>query len=195
VKARRRDVVAAIAGLAYAALDGSCSFAAAELDPTPECHDGEEPTLRETEGPFFKPRSPERANLREGGLEGRAIELSGRVLTRSCRPVSAALIDLWHANAAGEYDTKGFRLRGHQFTDAQGRYAFSTIVPGAYGPRTRHFHFKVQPPRRSVLTTQLYFPGEPANEKDRLFRRELLLRVVPSGDGLGASFDFVLDVT
>ena len=40
-----------------------------ELTPTPSCHDGNEPTVRETEGPFFKPRSPERSDLREPGAE------------------------------------------------------------------------------------------------------------------------------
>jgi protocatechuate 3,4-dioxygenase beta subunit len=39
------------------------------------------------------------------------------VLTRACRPVAGALGDLWHADAAGVYDNKGFRLRGHVFTD------------------------------------------------------------------------------
>jgi protocatechuate 3,4-dioxygenase beta subunit len=191
---RRRDLVAAIAGVTCAAFRPARTSAAADLPPTPECHDGDEPTLRQTEGPFFKPRSPERANLREPGLGGHPIELSGRVLTRSCRPVPGAMIDLWHADAAGEYDTKGFRLRGHQFTDAQGRYAFSTIVPGVYVPRTRHFHLKVQAPGRPVLTTQLYFPGEPGNEKDRLFRRELLMHVAGSSENVAASFDFVLDL-
>jgi protocatechuate 3,4-dioxygenase beta subunit len=75
-----------------------------ELAPTPSCHDGNEPTVRETEGPFFKPRSPERSDLREPGAEGSPFELSGFVLTRSCRPLSAAVVDLWHADDKGEYD-------------------------------------------------------------------------------------------
>jgi protocatechuate 3,4-dioxygenase beta subunit len=195
VNPRRRDVIAGIAGLTCAALDPALSFGANELAPTPECHDGDEPTLRQTEGPFFKPRSPERANLREAGSAGRPIELSGYVLTRSCRAVAGAVIELWHADAAGEYDNRGFRCRGHQFTDGEGGYAFSTIIPGTYVPRTRHFHFKVQAPGRRILTTQLYFPGEPGNERDGLFRRELLMRVTPSGDALAARFDFVLDLT
>src|SRR6059036_3391237 len=57
------------------------------LVPTPACHDGDEPTVHEDEGPFFKPRSPQRGNLREPGVTGRPVELSGLVLTRSCRPV------------------------------------------------------------------------------------------------------------
>ena len=139
-------------------------------------------------------RSPARTSLLEPDIPGPRIVVEGSVVATDCRPLARALLDFWQADAAGRYDNTGFRPRGHQFTDAQGRYGFSTIVPGAYGPRTRHFHFKVQAPGRSVLTTQTYFPGEPANERDGLFRRELLMRVVPSGDGLGARFDFVLDL-
>jgi protocatechuate 3,4-dioxygenase beta subunit len=56
-------------------------------------------------------------------------------------------------------------------------------------------HVKVQAPGQSVLTTQLYFPGEPRNAGDWLFRRELLVSLADAGDAKGATFDFVLDVT
>src|SRR5215831_7806581 len=65
-----------------------------ELTPTPFCHDGDEPTVRETEGPFFKPKSPERSDLREPGSGAHQLELSGLVLTRSCHPLRGALVDL-----------------------------------------------------------------------------------------------------
>jgi protocatechuate 3,4-dioxygenase beta subunit len=165
-----------------------------ELVPTPACGDHDEPTIRQTEGPFFKPRSPERSDLRLPGLKGQPFELQGLVLTRSCRPVERILVDLWHADDAGDYDNTGFRLRGHQFTDAQGRYRFLTIVPGVYTGRTRHFHVKVQPPGGRVLTTQLYFPDEPKNHSDGLFRRELSMKVAKLGDGPVGRFDFVLDI-
>ena len=121
---------------------------------------------------------------------GERLLLQGYVLDTRCRPLAGAWIDLWHADAAGAYDNRGFRLRGHQFSDAGGRYRFETIVPGLYPGRTRHFHVKLRAagmPRE--LTTQLYFPGEPANAQDGLFRSELLLRL---GRGT-ARFDFVLD--
>ena len=163
------------------------------LSPTPACHDGDKPTLSEIEGPFFKPASPLRGNLREAGIAGRPLELAGTVLTRACRPVAGALIELWHADDQGEYDTKGFRLRGHLFTDAKGRYAFRTIMPGLYPGRTRHFHIKVQAAAESpTLTTQLYFPDEPRNHEDDLFRPELLLQVAQSDDAMRARFDVVL---
>lgn len=122
---------------------------------------------------------------------GRPVALAGHVLTRSCQPVPHALVDLWHADAAGRYDVDGYRLRGHQFTDAQGRYLFETILPGLYPGRTRHFHVRFQAPNRPVLTTQLYFPGEPANASDRLFRLDLLVQAA-EGPPPMARFDAVL---
>jgi protocatechuate 3,4-dioxygenase beta subunit len=168
---------------------------AQELAPTPQCHDGGPPTVRQGEGPFFKPSSPQRADLIERNAKARVVELSGQVLTRSCRPVERALLDLWHSDERGEYDGRGFRYRGHIFTDADGRYRFRTILPALYPGRTRHYHVKVQAPQRPVLTTQLYFPAdEAANRRDGLFRRELLMRMADAGDGFAARFDFVLDM-
>lgn len=164
------------------------------LAPTPECRGHDEPTVRQTEGPFFKPSSPERAELLEPGMKGQPIVLAGFVLTRTCNPVPRALVDLWQADDAGEYDNKGFRLRGHQYADAEGRFRFRTIVPGAYEGRTRHFHVKVQAPGRSVLTTQLYFPDEPRNRSDGLFRRALLMQVAKAEGELAGRFDFVIDM-
>lgn len=165
-----------------------------ELAPTPACHDGDQPTVAQTEGPFFKPSSPERADLLEAGVRARTVELTGLVLTRRCRPMAGALVDLWHSDDKGDYDNSGFRYRGHQYTDANGAYRFRTILPALYTGRTRHYHVKVQGTGSRVLTTQLYFPNEPGNRRDGLFRRELLMRMADAGDGLAARFDFVLDV-
>jgi protocatechuate 3,4-dioxygenase beta subunit len=181
---------AAATGLAVGARDGS----AQQLPPTPACGADTVATIRQTEGPFFTPNSPQRQSLLEPGISGRVIEVSGLVLTRSCKPVPGALADFWQADAAGSYDNRGFRLRGHQFTDAQGRYRLRTIMPARYTGRTAHIHVKVQAPNRPVLTTQLYFPDEPGNARDSLFRPELVMRVAQSGDGLAGRFDFVLDM-
>jgi protocatechuate 3,4-dioxygenase beta subunit len=165
-----------------------------ELAPTPSCHDGDEPTVSETEGPFFKPRSPARSELREAGARGRQFELSGVVLSRSCRPLRGAVVDLWHADEKGEYDNVGFRYRGHVISGADGVFRFRTIVPALYSGRTRHYHVKVQAPGSRLLTTQLYFPNEPANLRDSLFQRELLMRIADAGDGLAGRYDFVLSI-
>jgi protocatechuate 3,4-dioxygenase beta subunit len=183
-------------GILAAGSELSCADAvlSQELTPTPFCHDGNEPTVRETEGPFFKPRSPERGDLREPSAGGSPFELSGFVLTRSCRPLSGAVVDLWHADDKGEYDNVGFRYRGHVITAPDGTFRFRTIVPALYSGRTRHYHVKVQAPGSRLLTTQLYFPNEPANLRDGLFQRELLMRVADAGDGLAGRFDFILNI-
>ena len=158
---------------------------------TPACSSAG-PTHPETEGPYFKPRSPERRSLLEPGINGRGLILTGAVVTTACRPVARALLDFWHADSAGQYDNDGFRLRGHQYTDADGSYRLETVVPGLYTGRTRHVHVKVQAPGGPVLTSQLYFPGEPANGRDWLFRRELVMTVIESADPLRTQFDFVV---
>jgi protocatechuate 3,4-dioxygenase beta subunit len=192
----RRDLLrhSALAGLAsgVAATPALAqTLAQGDLAPTPQCHD--EPTLPETEGPFYRPRTPERFDLVEGE-GGRLVELSGFVLTRGCRPLERTLVDLWHADDGGNYDNRGFRYRGHVFTDAQGRYRFRTIMPGLYPGRTRHYHVKVQAPGTRLLTTQLYFPDEPRNARDGLFHRELLMNVAGPDPAMAARFDFVIDM-
>jgi protocatechuate 3,4-dioxygenase beta subunit len=173
---------------------GADAPATGPLPPTPACDDGDDPTPPETEGPFFTPNSPQRASLLEAGLDGTRLTLAGVVVGTSCDPVKGALLDFWQADSHGEYDNQGYRLRGHQFTDAKGRFRLETIVPGLYTGRTRHIHVKVQAPHQPVLTTQLYFPGELANERDGLFRPDLQVEQRDRGGALQASFAFVLDL-
>jgi protocatechuate 3,4-dioxygenase beta subunit len=166
----------------------------AKLAPTPDCGDDDEPTPYETEGPFFKPRSPLRASLIESDTRGTRLTLRGRVFSRSCRPLAGALLDFWHADDDGEYDNDGFRLRGHQFTNANGEYQLETIVPGLYTGRTRHIHVKVQAPHGRVLTSQVYFPREPRNDRDPLFRSDLVMWLREAGERRDGRFNFVLHV-
>lgn len=169
---------------------------AAPLRATLACDDGDDDeTPPQTEGPFFTPRSPRRRSLLVPGLAGTRLTLTGYVLTTRCRPVRGALLDFWQADARGAYDNEGYRLRGHQFTDAKGFYRLETIVPGLYTGRTRHIHVKVQAPSRPVLTTQLYFPGQPRNRTDGIFRPELVVRWRKVKSRRVARFDFVLDVS
>ena len=144
-----------------------------------------EATPRQTEGPFFKTESPKRSSLLEKASGKDRVTVAGIVMSAQCKPVANALLDFWHADEAGAYDNRGYRYRGHQFTDAQGRYRLETIVPSLYPGRARHIHVKVQAPGRRMLTTQLYFPGDAANRRDGLYRPDLEIR-----DG---AFDFVVD--
>jgi protocatechuate 3,4-dioxygenase beta subunit len=149
-------------------------------------------TLSQTEGPFYKPNSPERTSLRETGLSGTPLTVSGYVLSTTCQPIAHALLDFWQADSNGNYDNIGFRLRGHLYTDKQGRYSLDTIVPGEYPGRTRHIHVKVQAPGKPVLTTQLYFPGEARNDSDGIYSPELLMHVQNTTSGQLATFNFII---
>jgi protocatechuate 3,4-dioxygenase beta subunit len=126
-------------------------------------------------------------------MAGTVVVLNGRVLNTNCQPVAGALLDWWQADDAGEYDNRGFQLRGHQYTDKRGNFQLETVVPGLYPGRTRHLHVKVQAPGQHVLTTQLFFPSEPRNERDRIFNPALLMDVRRKGDKELASYTFVVN--
>jgi protocatechuate 3,4-dioxygenase beta subunit len=179
-------------GAGPATTSAEAAAEAGTLQATPACDDHDEPTIPETEGPFYTPNTPRSSNLVSAGVSGIPLLLTGDVVDTSCRPIRGALLDFWQADAAGQYDNDGFRLRGHQFADGSGRYALRTIVPGLYPGRTRHIHVKVQRPRGRILTTQLYFPGEPRNRTDSIFDSSLLMDIRRVGRGRRAQFRFVL---
>ena len=168
----RRRAVTGGAGLVLPIVAG---MPAAALAATPSCDRHAEPTLRQTEGPYFTRRSPQRLSLLEDGIAGTRLILSGQVRSLDCSPLHGVLLDFWQADAEGRYDNRGYRLRGHQFTDGEGRYRLETVVPGLYPGRTRHLHVKVQAREGPVLTTQLYFAGDPHNGSDPIFSAALLM--------------------
>ncbi|MFD8202003.1 carbohydrate-binding protein [Streptomyces sp. NPDC059701] len=183
-----------LAGGAVALARDSARTPGTTLAPTPFCDDGDDPTPDQIEGPYFKPSSPLRTDLTTAGTAGTRLTVRGYVFGRNCVPLSGVLLDFWQADQAGAYDMAGYTLRGHQFTDSTGAFTLRTIVPGLYPGRTRHIHVKAQAPGEPVLTTQLYFPGEPRNNTDTIFDPALLMNVRDAGGGKEATFDFVLNV-
>jgi protocatechuate 3,4-dioxygenase beta subunit len=118
-------------------------------------------TESQTEGPYYKADTPERNSLFEEGMPGTRLILVGYVLDQNCQPLPNTWLDFWQADANGEYDNEGYRLRGHQFTDAQGRYYLETILPGLYASRPiEHIHVKLRPEGGQEVTSQLYFSGQ-----------------------------------
>jgi len=151
---------------------------------------------------------------------GQLIRVSGRIMDEAGRLVAGAIVELWQANAAGRYrnplDTRdapldpNFLGNGRTATDAEGRYEFFTIKPGAYPVpnsgrwwRPPHIHISVFGPSSiSRLVTQMYFPGEPLNAHDRLIasipdqgaRERLVSRQTDTGDIDGEFLAFEHDL-
>jgi protocatechuate 3,4-dioxygenase beta subunit len=132
------------------------------------------PTPEQEEGPYYRDLVLEREDLAEDRI-GNPLQLGLQVLDADCAPVPAAVIDIWHCDALGNYSwyaaveehgkvgaarlAPGTFLRGSQRTAADGRCTFRTIYPGWYPGRTVHVHAKVHHPG-GLLTVQLYFPEE-----------------------------------
>ncbi|WP_414940002.1 carbohydrate-binding protein [Amycolatopsis sp. cmx-11-51] len=187
-------VVAPIALIGGPALARTTVASGQVPELTPSCDDGDDPTPAQTEGPYFKPNSPQRTSLVTPNTQGTRLTVSGYVFGLGCLPIARALLDFWQADVNGAYDNVGYTFRGHQFTNDQGAFTLSTIVPGLYPGRTRHIHVKVQAPGGRVLTTQLYFPNEPRNNTDTIFDPRLLMTVRDAPPAKQAAFDFVLNV-
>jgi protocatechuate 3,4-dioxygenase beta subunit len=126
-------------------------------------------------------------------MPGTRLTLSGMVVDTSCAPLAGAKVDVWQADSAGVYDNAGYALRGHVFTDADGRYAIRTVVPGEYPGRTEHIHVKVTPAGGTTLTSQLYFPDTSSNDADGIFSPDLILAIKEAGDELVGTFTFVVE--
>ncbi len=119
-------------------------------------------------GPFYTNNPP---NIQKGKLAkpdeaGEKMILTGRIFNLDCSEyISNAIVDVWHADHAGDYDNVGFNLRGKTVSNEQGFYMFETIKPGKYlngsAFRPAHIHFKITAPGFPTLTTQLYFEGDP----------------------------------
>ena len=118
-------------------------------------------------GPFYRPNSPVRNNLRIKGQPGELVNLSGYIRHNDCStPYNNAKVELWHCDVNGVYDNQSseFRYRGTTFSDEKGLYSFQTIFPVAYGGegfiRPAHFHLVITAAGYQSLITQLYFNGD-----------------------------------
>jgi len=165
------------------------------MDPNLACSGGKTSatvTPELTEGPYYKSGSPELANLYQAGMAGTKLVVTGYVYDTNCQPVANAWLDFWQADASGTYDNSGYTLRGHQYTDANGRFTLTTVVPGLYPGRTEHIHFKVQAPNGKILTSQLFFPGVAQNDSDGIYNASLLLSIQKNSDSWLGEYNFVV---
>jgi protocatechuate 3,4-dioxygenase beta subunit len=117
-----------------------------------------------TEGPYYIAGEKLRRDIREGH-PGTLLALHLTVLNAAtCAPIKGAAVDIWHADAAGNYSGFGSDtssrtfLRGIQKTDQNGLALFTTIYPGWYQGRAVHIHVKVHVGGSVMHTGQLFFP-------------------------------------
>jgi protocatechuate 3,4-dioxygenase beta subunit len=173
---------------------GTSTGGAGGAPPTPACDDTED----NIEGPYYKAGAPERNVLIDDATEGVRLHLSGRVMRAAdCAALAGAHLDFWQADHAAIYDQAGFNFRGQFAADAEGRYTLETIIPGHYlnGAQYRpaHIHVKVSAAGHTLLTTQLYFEGDPYNAIDPFIHESLIMTLTDAPDGSkSAEFDFVL---
>jgi protocatechuate 3,4-dioxygenase beta subunit len=205
------STLTSVAGALGQTAIAAASFAAGQgAAPSATCTDAPlTPAVPETAG--FRPNSPARTSLREAGAAAPAFTLSGSVIGIRCGRIKDARVDFWQADSRGLYDAAGTRFRGHQLTDADGRYRLESAIPGAAAGSARRLHVRVTPAGKPALTTTLYFPDDANRTRDKSFRPELvmkpatglLLPSVGSGSssvGSGSSFvssflfDFILDL-
>ena len=184
-------------------------------------------TLSELSGPVYGHESVTEGDAdltRQHGGEplGERIIVSGRVTDEDGRAVPHTLVEIWQANAAGRYVhvkdqhdaplDPNFTGAGRVVTDADGRYSFTTIRPGAYPWRNHanawrpaHIHLSLFGPSfLTRLVTQFYFPGDPLLAIDPIFQsipdENARQRLVSAFDlettrpewALGYRFDIVL---
>ena len=179
-------------------------------------------TPAQTLGPFYPVhQQPDtdvdltRVRGRAGIAAGQIILISGQVTETSCgSPIPNVLVEIWQACATGKYNhpddpntaalDTNFQYWGRTQTDAEGRYSFKTIKPGAYPAtetwmRPPHIHFKVVAPGRPTLVTQMYFAGDPYNESDEILqavpvvqRDMVIAEFVEPGDLLVGAFNIAL---
>ena len=184
-------------------------------------------TLSELSGPVFGrnavgPADHDLTRQHAGEPLGERIVIEGRVTDEDGRAVAHTLVEVWQANAAGRYAHKGdqhaapldsnFSGAGRALTDAEGKFRFVTIKPGAYpwpnhhnAWRPAHVHFSLFGPSfLTRLVTQMYFPGDPLLAFDPIYqsipderaRQRLIARfdlgVTEPDTALGYRFDLVL---
>ena len=143
-------------------------------------------------------------------IDGEVLYLLGQVMDVQGEPVPGAVVEIWQTDADGVYDHPGdpgtesrdrtFQFFGSSVADADGWYAFRTLVPGRYEPRPRHIHFKVKQDGATLLTSQFYFSNDIAIvEGEGMFQAvgesgdALLLQLVQGEDGVLAVGPIVVD--
>jgi protocatechuate 3,4-dioxygenase beta subunit len=150
------------------------------------------PTPAAELGPFYKRLAPSNSAMRAPGDPGMPLVVTGQVFSSRGGLIPSAIVEIWQTNHEGLYDLDGYHYRTKLTTPADGRYEFSSVMPGHYPARVcQHIHYAVTAPGYRPLVTQLYFSTDPVFEGDPgknfvrdplITRRELVRPVTLVGD-------------
>ncbi|RZJ26999.1 MAG: hydroxyquinol 1,2-dioxygenase [Haliea sp.] len=172
-------------------------------------------------GPFHVEGAPhyEHGDDVANGAAGEACVVRGRVLGLKGEPVPGAVVEVWQADAEGNYDVQYAELAQHQARGVlnagpDGRFNFRTIVAEAYpipvdGPvgdmlratrrhpwRPAHLHFMISAPGYEKLVTHVFRSDDRYLDSDAVFgvRQSLVADWTRQPDGVySLDFDFVLN--
>ena len=147
------------------------------------------PAPSQTVGPFFHiglAYEADSGKLAGDQAVGNRIRLVIRVLDAEGAGVPDALIELWQADANGNYNhpddprqhaaDPAFRGHGRQPSDNDGITVFETVRPGRVAGVDGELqapHINVHIFARGILrhiSTRIYFTGDPANSEDAILR-------------------------
>jgi protocatechuate 3,4-dioxygenase beta subunit len=125
------------------------------------------PTPAAELGPFYKRLAPSNSAMRAPGDPGMPLVVTGQVFSSRGGLIPSAIVEIWQTNHEGLYDLDGYHYRTKLTTPADGRYEFSSVMPGHYPARVcQHIHCAVTAPGYRPLVTQLYFSTDPVFEGD-----------------------------
>ena len=120
---------------------------------------GLEPTPAVGKGPNHREGAPYRGKLSPPHAKGTVLVIRGHVLSSDTgEPLAGVVLDAFHADADGRYDTNGYNYRARVVTDDSGYYEFETVRPRSYGPPP-HIHFVISHAGYRTLDTTLRFKG------------------------------------
>lgn len=136
------------------------------------------PTPAAELGPFYKRLAPSNSAMRAPGDPGMPLVVTGQVFSSRGELIPSAIVEIWQTNHEGLYDLDGYHYRTKLTTPADGKYEFSSVMPGHYPARVcQHIHYAVTAPGYRPLVTQLYFATDPVfdGDPDKNFVRDPLI--------------------
>ena len=138
-------------------LISGCAHAAERCIPTPA----------DALGPFYVADTLVLENINRFQKSGVPLVVRGKIRSALNRTGVAARIEVWQTDGTGRYYPEGngdrtdysdtqLDMRGTVLTDEGGAFIFYTVVPGEYGSRPPHIHYRISASGYRTLITQHY---------------------------------------